>query len=383
MSSSPVFNNKSKVYFGEVLCWLSYLLLKQFYLWDSGLPQLADIFWPLFFMFHILNKKFYFRQLDSTYWLTAFIIYAFVVDVAYYFFFKDTSFIMSILYWIYNYTIFIFVIDMCLRYGKNFLRLTFYGFCLVILLQFFINLIVPNSGEFRNTGSFVNPNQLGYFAILCTSIILFTGDTFKPNKNDLFLILGVLICCLYLINLSGSRASILAVFMLFFVYAIQSKQKIIIFLFGICLILMIIYGFINDNINKRLYGEFAKETYKLSEEASGRGYDRLYNYPEFLLLGAGQGASDRFTKGDITGLEIHSAPATIVFSYGVIGSLFILIFILKVGLLQIKNLIWICPVMFYNITHNGIRQPFLWVFLSIISYSTFLQMRCNESNETK
>jgi len=56
----------------------------------------------------------------------------------------------------------------------------------------------------------------------------------------------------------------------------------------------------------------------LEREATGnrRGYDRLFNYPENIVWGAGEGYYERFDEE----IEFHSWPGTVLFCYGLIGT---------------------------------------------------------------
>lgn len=95
-----------------------------------------------------------------------------------------------------------------------------------------------------------------------------------------------------------------------------------------------------------------------------RGYYRITEYPEYWILGAGEGAYlERF--GRI--MEFHSTLGNIQVSYGIIG----LILFLKFLYLALKNnkfrdwYILFC-ILIYGITHNGIRNSLFWIFLALL-----------------
>src|SRR5690606_25026545 len=61
------------------------------------------------------------------------------------------------------------------------------------------------------------------------------------------------------------------------------------------------------------------------EKFTERGYERLWEYPQYLIYGAGEGAHWRFMdvlyaeRSIGGGREIHSGLASVLFSYGIFG----------------------------------------------------------------
>ena len=67
--------------------------------------------------------------------------------------------------------------------------------------------------------------------------------------------------------------------------------------------------------------------------------------------------------------EIHSLIGTLLFSYGFIGTiLFLKIFNKFFRKENVNFLLCFVPVMFYNLAHNGIRNPLFWIVIVIIHY---------------
>ena len=100
------------------------------------------------------------------------------------------------------------------------------------------------------------------------------------------------------------------------------------------------------------------------DSLEGRAYDRILDFPEYVAFGAGEGIRlARFNEPH----EIHSLPATLVFSYGLVGTAIFTAFLWQLkrhtGILHMTYLV---PLFLYNLTHNGLRSPMLWVFMALI-----------------
>jgi hypothetical protein len=99
-----------------------------------------------------------------------------------------------------------------------------------------------------------------------------------------------------------------------------------------------------------------------------RGYDRILKYPEYLLLGAGEGGYQRFRHDSALGThEIHSSIGTLFFCYGAVGTLLFALFSLTV--LRRSGLrMWllVAPSFAYGMTHQGLRFTLFWVLLAIV-----------------
>ncbi|HEY1064471.1 MAG TPA: hypothetical protein VGE52_00115, partial [Pirellulales bacterium] len=93
--------------------------------------------------------------------------------------------------------------------------------------------------------------------------------------------------------------------------------------------------------------------------------DRIWNHPEYLLFGAGEGAYTRFHSH--INLELHSSLGTLLFCYGLIG---LLLFFRTIAVL-VRDCGWrvlwyFAPAMAYGLTHNGLRQTEFWLIAVLI-----------------
>src|SRR5262249_9548312 len=96
-----------------------------------------------------------------------------------------------------------------------------------------------------------------------------------------------------------------------------------------------------------------------------RGYMRMVENPQYLLLGAGEGGFDRF-KGDKP-RELHSGLATLLFSYGPMGSLIFAALLYAVFSKQEKYfLVLLVLILLFGLVQQNIRFSMFWVFLAAV-----------------
>lgn len=96
-----------------------------------------------------------------------------------------------------------------------------------------------------------------------------------------------------------------------------------------------------------------------------RNYDRILAFPEYTLVGAGEGHLDRFYPYDKN--EIHSSLGNLLFAYGVPGIALFMALLYSV-LRSSPPPIWFVvsgPIV-YSLTHMGLRTTLFWIFLAIV-----------------
>jgi hypothetical protein len=98
-----------------------------------------------------------------------------------------------------------------------------------------------------------------------------------------------------------------------------------------------------------------------------RGYDRIVEHKQHVILGAGEGGFRRWDEtAHVKNMEIHSSAGTILFSYGIIGSILFVVFAWRV----VRGAPWrlsllLVPPLLYTIAHHGLRFTLLWIVLSV------------------
>jgi hypothetical protein len=94
-----------------------------------------------------------------------------------------------------------------------------------------------------------------------------------------------------------------------------------------------------------------------------RGLDRLFDHPQYLFAGAGEGYMLRFHQNK---QEIHSSAANLLFSYGIVGTLLFLGFARGlVSSMGPRLTLLMVPALSYSLFHHGMRARPFWLALAI------------------
>jgi len=168
----------------------------------------------------------------------------------------------------------------------------------------------------------------------------------------------------YLTLISASKAALGAVGILVIVGMIVRLRTMLIVgtLFGLSLV---IANPMRDAVDRSMYRIETDESLGFWEE---RGYDRIWNNPEYLVYGSGEGGFKRFKETTLIGAhEIHSSVGTLFFCYGFTGAIIFGIFVI-VALRGSEFRVWllVMPAFAYGMTHQGLRSTLLWVLLATV-----------------
>lgn len=354
----------------------SYIILKPFYFWSSGNPQVSDFVMVIFliiaiFKLKILKREFY--KFEKILIISfSLLIYTSIVNLIWSAILGDLL-IFPILFYMYNITVFIVLVFVVYKYPGFFLKVVYMSIMSSIFIQFILSFFV-NVGGTRATIFFNNPNQLGYFVLLSVSIVF---SIFRTQKNRPIVLLLFIISSFYLILLSLSQAAIASFLILIILFSLLERHKKTIksvYLITLSTTSYFIYIIFSNPV--LIYGKFEiidKLISRINSSSerndggglSGRGYDRIVNHPDYWIFGAGEGLHSRFNS--VLKLELHSIPGTIFFSYGIIGSsLFLLLIFLIVNKSRIIYSYTLIPILIYGLTHNGLRNSLLWFCLSML-----------------
>lgn len=346
----------------QILLWGLYLILFPFQFFPPGSPQIADLL-MVFGIFSIFLKKWAIDNYiqSSSY----FVIYSILVGLIYSIIYFDIEFLKLPLNYFYCVLSLIFVSQ--IAHHPRFISLSILAIFISLVIQLYVLKVIGfNEEQFRFILYFNNPNQLGLWALTCLVFVSFLIQTYRKSISTVFLLISSLVLSIFYISLSISQAAIIsAVLIVAILIVIFFRLKWIYTILPI--IVLLFYLFINDiknseikfliNIENRINNEVNEDDGDNGLE--GRNYTRLMNYPEYLLLGSGEGKIDRFGKD---GLEIHSTYANILFSYGVVGLVFILLPILN--FIKRKPLVlslFLGAYLVFTLVHNTIRWPLFWI----------------------
>ena len=362
-----------------------YLVLFPFYLWESGLPQIADFILLLFLIISLFTTKI--KKKYKLIWLISFIFifYVTLVDLVWSTI-LSTLIIMPTLYFVYNFLVMLFLVEKINSKPTYYIHIILKGVISSLFLQFAISMIYVGD-RLRAVLFFNNPNQLGFFVLLMTSLLFILYKIKKINSNFMIIIL---LFSSYLMILSVSQGAIasFAILILLFIALERHKQKHKIKLFFLAgvIIFPLFLVFSNpyslqghlphlDLLIRRVQTSHDRNEGGL---LTGRGYDRIFNHPQYLIFGAGEGEFWRFDSS-IPRSEIHSTLGSLLFSYGIIGfSIFLILLFMIIKKNDVKFSYPLAPIFIYGLTHNGIRQTLFWIALALL-----ITVDRNLSNKTR
>lgn len=357
---------------------LIYFILKPFYLFKSGSPQIADFIMLLVLVLFFIEQKPWdllerktVKVLLSFLFLTLFIntVHALTAVPIY-----DFVFLKASIYYIYNIGLFLF----CFQVFKWCKEIDFKIIFIVLLISlsfqyllvlFDIDKGIVNNFQGREYNFFNNPNQLSYYSLLIITIFFLVKKKFKGLR---YLFSLCMILATLLIFSATSIPSMLGI-ALFWILYLPTLQKrfysrhLIIILLPVILLFSFKSDYIIDEFN-RVQTRFQKPEQRTVNSYSDRGYDRIMNSPKYILYGAGEGNYQRFVSNKIDSpQEIHSTFGNLLFSYGFLG---LLLFILFLYFLfeggTWKLFLYFLPIFLYNFLHNGTRFSLLWILLALV-----------------
>jgi hypothetical protein len=307
-----------------------------------------------------------------------FLAWIILVNVVWFILVGDLGFLWKTSFYLYDATVFLFVVAVG-AHAPDRLRAAVWCACLLALPAELLYLeLVHFSRGWRATGSFNNPNQLAYWALLTMACL----GVVKGRTRVGVLEVAALGCGLYLVATSVSRsglvaALLLAISMLVCCGVRRSAGVALAAVLVLGLMVELSRGDLIDRImqtdvvtilDKRLErtGEYQHDT------LSARGYSRLLNNPQYLVLGAGEGAYERLNPDksrplDQLNKEFHSTLGNILMSYGLIGLGFFTVFLLIVlHRASWSSYVYLGAVMSYGMTHMGLRETMFWIFLALV-----------------
>lgn len=348
-----------------LLLWALYIALAPFYVVHNGLPQPGDLLIVLLVPVSLSGWNGRLASSSArtirpllwfTFWVCAIdIFWSLVLG----------NFGLDLLfpaYYLYNAAIVLCAVVLYERYREEFLRVTLYSVYWIVLFQVAASFVMRGGGT-RKALFFGNPNELGYYSLLAGCVIAVIQ---RPLRFGLLRSSIGITACAYLAVISASRSAVAGLALLF-VLLVFASPRVLVGATLVVVALMIVGG-----------GSVEKATgslqQRIEEKRNGdlnffeqRGYDRIWANREYVLLGAGEGANWRFRDTTAIGVaEIHSSAGTIVFSYGIVGTLLFgwFLFALVKGS-AFRSALMLAPAGIYTFAHQGLRFTTLWVLVAV------------------
>jgi hypothetical protein len=291
--------------------------------------------------------------------LVAFVAYAVLVNLAWAALLNDASLLKSGLFYVYDVLLFLTFLALYSRLGDRLLRVTVWAVAASVFLQVALLPLAPATlGGERVAGFFNDENQLGYFCVLSASLFALGATRFSvPPAVRLAFYAAVG----YLTFVSQCRAAFLGLGALALIANLGRPLRLLLAAGGVAAALLALE--LAPDILDRAHAHLAGAGQY--DSLSTRGYDRIVNHPEYVLLGAGEGAYGRF-RSDLYGTELHSSFGSLLFCYGLVGVACFTCALVFLGRRDFWVALYLVPAFVHGSAHQGLRFAFFWAVLAFI-----------------
>ena len=255
---------------------------------EGGVPQVADyVMMALMALvvggFGLLLLP---RHLPVAHAFGAFVCYVAVVNLVWTLVTGDLRILKNTLFYVYDYLLLLTLLALYARLGEKFLRVTVHATAASVFLQVILSPIAPDTSSFRNALFFNNANQLGHYAAMAATLFYLGSKRFPMQvAYQACFYLAVV----YLNLLCLSKAALLGGAVLL-VFVLLQRPALLVTAVGAGALLLAGAVLAKSaslevitNLEQRITTREADESW------ATRGWDRIANHPELLLLGAGAG----------------------------------------------------------------------------------------------
>jgi hypothetical protein len=350
-----------------------YVLLSPIYVFDAGLPQPPDLLVACLILILVTGYIIKAPVPRDLYLVAAlFLTHVTLVNLYWRAQYDSIRLILTPLYYIFNFCTFMLIVSLLKEFRERFILVCQVAFAAAIVFEIIAVVVLPSG--FRAVGTFNNSNQLGYWALLISTCLLLL----KGDQRLTFIDVVTLCGAGYLTAESLSKSAMISfVLLLLIALVFQGATRHLKLLFvtlafvGTTTVLInapAVEGVLSEGLAKRVLNRLEDVGSQGDDSAVGRGYDRIWRYPEYLVFGAGEGAGERFIAYSTQRKkEMHSTFGTVLFSYGIIGfSLFLAFLAMVFRRAPLKHILYSLPIWAYGVTHQGLRDTMLWVFLGMV-----------------
>lgn len=255
-------------------------------------------------------------------------------------------------------------------YGDRFLAVTYWS-----TLASMAPVILVSLGQLdavRPAGTFNNPNQLGYFAVLAPMLMGALPLKRRKLQHDLAEI-GAWIGSAFLVFSSaslGAAAAYGAGALIMLLFRLRNPKVLLVL--PVVVVVVVNMGspwFDLDSTAARFDRVQARSEADIGPAwLQDRGYDRVRRNPQYLVLGAGEGVDERFGPFLRQQGELHSSVGVLVFSYGAVGAaLFAVPLVRLVRRGAARHVLMLTPALVYGISHQGLRFRIFWLLLAAVA----------------
>jgi hypothetical protein len=345
-----------------------------FYVFPAGTPQPSDILLAITIMMTVLLANYKLPALPTLYVsLGLFLIWVILVNSFWFTIIGDYIFLRKTSFYVYNAAIMLFVVSIGVSNYERLCKIVCWSCITALLAELFYLEFLYMAAKTRSLGTFNNPNQMGYWGLL---ILACLGVARRREPLRVIDAAALAIGC-YVIAQTLSRAATAAGLLMALAVAMSGRWKrgAVLVIVGLAVLgggAELLRGGILVQVHEAdIIQGLQRRVALLSRNPDDplslwkRGYGRLVEHPEYLPFGAGEGGFDRLT--DVGEKEFHSSLGNILMSYGVVGlSLLLAFFVVVFRNSPPINLLYFSLIMLYGVTHMGMRDTMLWIFLGLV-----------------
>ncbi|MEM7435942.1 MAG: hypothetical protein AAF436_12375, partial [Myxococcota bacterium] len=290
--------------------WALVILSLPFNLYQPGSPQPSDFLLVAVLCVPILIVRFKMPPAIAgpVFALAAFVLYVAVCNFTWSAITGEYDFFKSSLFYAFNFAVFLGYLVMLGDRGDDWMRWTLYGFVATLVMLAVLSIPFADRNESgRLQLFFFNANQLAYHVLLCATVVVIIAPRYRVPR---LVIYALLLCAFYLEFRTYSRAGILGIALLAGLQLVHRPTLLTVValpLLGLALYLDL-QNLDPDLLQNRLQ---TVERSTTEDYLRDRGLDRVFEHPEYLFVGAGEGHMLRFHHHK---QEIHSSAANLVFS---------------------------------------------------------------------
>ncbi len=385
----------------ELLFFISFLVLKQFYVLPSGSIGLADLCLgasALMIMgkqireYQKYKKEGFSGRLmlhkisnwEEDKLLYIFLLCVVIINSVYMCQERNIGFVKYSIYWLYN-----GMAIWCFRYigrEQNFKKYSVVAVRTNILIQ--TGIWISGRGRFfyeywggtRYMGTFNDPNQLAFFLFMMILLLYLLREK-RQIWDGIFY--GMAIVIIIASKSTGIFLGVVAFggcLVVKWMYRIYKADKLPrqVWRMGVAILLISITAglwvlwpdadFSIQEGNFTLIERTQEKIWKLNQDGAGgifmdRGLDKLILYPQYVIFGAGEGGFARF-PASVQINEIHCCLFSILFCYGIVPTGILLVWLGR----QLKLLEeWMWPAALALLAESFLlinyRQPLFWLIL--------------------
>lgn len=219
----------------------------------------------------------------------------------------------------------------------------------------------------RFNGSFNNPNQMGFYL---TFVCCFFLVSIKYRILPVWISRAMILISGGFLLYTGSLAAVFVIPFLAVSWIVFDAPKIKAIILSVVLFVSLFFlldGIANQFVDLsffeqsrvavRAQNDLVEKIGRFSSGERMRGHEVFLFAPENVLWGVGRGANGRFGGEH----EIHSTIAGVLYSYGLVGSLFFFAFFKNLIKWRVDHVMVIAPMWVWSVFHYTLNYPMFWL----------------------